>query len=189
MSSPTSANHLLTLQSPKFSADSPLVGSVGDPRFGLLPFPQYLTNTMQIGNLALMLCLLLMCTQAGLREVEACRISRTNFQHQLVEACFFFSLFLFFFLILPSFLPGANFPLLGQLRRGLQGPDLPPALPSRGAAQGGLLNDLHGALMTHLSPPLSVNDESDVGDVRGCKGKDQGHACGANIAVCHSLPL
>ncbi|CAE7455446.1 unnamed protein product [Symbiodinium natans] len=31
--------------------------------FGLLPFPQYLTNTMQIGNLALMLCLLLMCTQ------------------------------------------------------------------------------------------------------------------------------
>ena len=33
-------------------------------RFGVIPFPQYLTNTMQIGNLALMLCLLVMCTQA-----------------------------------------------------------------------------------------------------------------------------
>jgi len=31
--------------------------------FGIIPFPQFLTNTMQIGNLALMLCLLVMCTQ------------------------------------------------------------------------------------------------------------------------------
>jgi len=31
--------------------------------FGCLPFPQYLTSMMQVGNLALMLCLLILCTQ------------------------------------------------------------------------------------------------------------------------------
>ena len=31
----------------------------------MIPLPEYLTSTMQVGNLALMLCLLILCTQVG----------------------------------------------------------------------------------------------------------------------------
>lgn len=34
-------------------------------RFKVIPLPEYLTSTMQVGNLALMLCLLILCTQVG----------------------------------------------------------------------------------------------------------------------------
>ncbi|CAL1150176.1 unnamed protein product [Cladocopium goreaui] len=36
------------------------------PRCKVIPFPEYLTNMMQVGNLALMLCLLILCTQGQL---------------------------------------------------------------------------------------------------------------------------
>lgn len=55
----------------------PCFTTVLTTRFKVIPLPEYLTSTMQVGNLALMLCLLILCTQVGV--MQPCLSSMSRF--------------------------------------------------------------------------------------------------------------